>query len=212
MSDRPRRTRWRRRLIRWGILVGILTSLFLTRGWTLPAWGRWLDVSESPRPADYAYVLGGGTDSRPFVAAGLYKRGLVGTVLVPQTRPSPEAEDRVLLDDTEVVRRVLVARGVPADRVMTLPGVVNSTFDEAHALARFLDDHPDATVAAVTHDFHTRRARSVFRKALGPRAGQVYFVATPLDRASADTWWHTETGFVTYLGETFKAGYYAVRY
>jgi uncharacterized SAM-binding protein YcdF (DUF218 family) len=101
---------------------------------------------------------------------------------------------------------------VPADRVTVLPGVVDSTFDEAGSLARFLDAHPDATVAIVTDDYHTRRARRAFRKVLGDRARQLRFAATPVDGVAADNWWQTPAGFRTYVGETFKAGYYELRY
>jgi uncharacterized SAM-binding protein YcdF (DUF218 family) len=114
--------------------------------------------------------------------------------------------------EPRLVRRVLVARGVPEGRVVTLPGEVASTFDEAHALGRFLDAHPDATVAVVTDDYHTRRARRVFRKVLGARAGRVSFVATPVDGVSAADWWTTPRGFSNYVAETFKAAYYEVRY
>jgi len=190
----------------------VLTLAYLARGWILPEWGGWLDVSEPPRPADYAYALGGGAESRPFVAAGLYKRGLVSGVLLPEVQPGPDAADGLAPGETELVRRLLRARGVPEDRVQILPGAVTSTFDEAHSLGRFLDAHPDATVAVVTDDYHTRRARRVFRRVLGPRAAQVHFVATPVDGVTAADWWKSARGFRTYLAETFKAGYYEVRY
>jgi uncharacterized SAM-binding protein YcdF (DUF218 family) len=156
-------------------------------------------------------VLTGGEETRPFVAAGLYNRGLVKEVLVPRLRPTADAADGITPPDSDLIRDVLIRRGVPADRITLLPGEVNSTADEAAALARFLDDHPDATVAIVTSDFHTRRARSIFGRALGPRAGQVNFVAAPTDRFSAADWWQTERGFETYVGETAKTAYYAVR-
>lgn len=208
----PRPRRWRRRLVRLALLAGLLVVLYATRGRTLPAWGRWLDVGEPPRDADYALVLGGGSDARPFVAAGLYKAGRVRGVLVPRVRPSPDELDGVVEPEAEVTRRALLARGVPADRVTVLEGEADSTFDEARALARFLDGRPDATVAVVTHDFHTRRARAVFRSVLGDRAGRLHFVSTPSDGYSAADWWTTEDGFTTYLTETIKSVYYAARY
>jgi uncharacterized SAM-binding protein YcdF (DUF218 family) len=135
---------------------------------------------------------------------------MVKEVLVPRLRLTADAADGIVPQESDLIHEVLVRRGVPADRIITLPGEVNSTADEATALARFLDDRPGATVAIVTNDFHTGRARSIFRRALGPRAGQVYFVAAPTDRFSAADWWQTELGFVTYMGETAKAAYYAV--
>ena len=141
MSDTPRPRR-RRRLARWAAVALLIATLYLTRGWTLPAWGRWLDASEPPRAADYALVLTGGEETRPFVAAGLYNRGFVKEVLVPRMRLIPDAAEGIDPPESDQIRDVLVRRGVPADRITLLPGEVNSTTDEAAALARFLDDHP----------------------------------------------------------------------
>jgi uncharacterized SAM-binding protein YcdF (DUF218 family) len=208
-SIHGRRRRW---LVRCALAVAVLAVLYGTRGWTLPAWARGLDASEAPRTADYALVLTGGENTRPFVAAGLYKKGYVGAVLVPQLRLTADARDGIVPGDSDLIRRVLEKRGVPADKVIALAGEVNSTFDEATALARFLDDHAEATVAIVTNDFHTRRARSIFRRVLGSRAGQIYMVATPTDRVTPENWWKTERGSALYLSETFKTFYCAVAY
>lgn len=203
------KSRSRRRSLRLGLALVLAAGLYATHGWTLPAWGQWLDASEPPRPADYALVLSGGADTRPFVAAGLYKAGYVRGVLVSRLRSTPDDADGIVPPEGELVRAVLVARGVPPERVTALPGAVNSTAEEAAALAQFLDDHPGATIAVVTNDFHTRRAGAIFRRALGPRAAQVYLAAAPTDGFSAADWWTTETGFVTYLGETAKAAYFS---
>ena len=212
MTDPTHTGRRRRRLARFAIVIAVLSVLYWTRGWTLPAWARGLDASEAPRSADYALVLTGGENTRPFVAAGLFNKGYVGAVLVPQLRLTADARDGIVPGDSELIRRVLEQRGVPADKIIALAGEENSTFDEATALNRFLDDHPDATVAIVTNDFHTRRARRVFRHVLGPRGSQIYMVAAPTDRVTPDNWWKTEHGSALYLSETFKTLYYAIAY
>jgi uncharacterized SAM-binding protein YcdF (DUF218 family) len=186
-----RRAGWRPRLLKWLALVLLLTAFYLTRGWTLPAWGRWLDASEPPHRADYAMVLTGGENTRPFVAAGMHKNNLVGGILIARMRLMPDQVDGIVPPESDLIRSTLIDRGVPAEKVIILPGEINSTADEALALARFLDDHPNRTVAIVTNDFHTRRA--------------------PTDDFSADNWWHSEAGFMTYLGETVKSTAYALR-
>jgi uncharacterized SAM-binding protein YcdF (DUF218 family) len=103
-----------------------------------------------------------------------------------------------------LVRRVLLARGVPASAIVVLPGECDSTEDEAHTLARFLEAKPDLTVAVVTNDFHTRRARLLFRRALGSNSQRVHFVAAPVDGVAADNWWRTQKGFVQYTTEYLK--------
>ena len=68
------RQRWLRRLF---AAAAIIAVLYVTSSWWLPAAGRWLDVGESPRISDYCLVLSGDYESRPFVAAALYRRGFV---------------------------------------------------------------------------------------------------------------------------------------
>jgi uncharacterized SAM-binding protein YcdF (DUF218 family) len=138
------------------------------------------------------------------VAAALIKAGWAKQALLPTVRLSPEAEQGVVLSEQETTTRVLKARGVPADAIRPLPGECASTADEAAALARFLDAEPAARVMIVTHTYHTRRARSIFRAALGERAERVHFLAAPTDGFSADDWWQSEEGFGCYANEYVK--------
>ncbi|MBL8794546.1 MAG: YdcF family protein [Planctomycetia bacterium] len=197
----------------WAALVsGLLcVGLFLARNALLPPVARFLDVSEPPLKSDYALVLGGGSDVRPFVAAGLYKTGWVKQVLLPKVKLSPEAEQGVMASEQETTARVLAARGVPAEAVRLLPGECASTADEAASLALLLDAEPNARVLIVTHTFHTRRARSIFHRALGARAGQVHFIAAPTDGYSADDWWQSDDGFGCYANEYMKLATFRLR-
>lgn len=68
-----------RRLRRY-LLVLVAATVALAgaswaRGYLLPTLARWLDVGVAPQPADYLFVLPGGEDTRPFVAAALVKAG-----------------------------------------------------------------------------------------------------------------------------------------
>jgi len=211
-EPKPKRGKWTRRLRRWGVFFGILVGAYLLRGVWCPSAARWLDVSERPRKVDVVLVLGGGADSRPFAAAALWKKGYARRVLLPAVKMSPEAAEGLMPSETEICRKVLVIRGVAPEAIEVLEGTVDSTFDEAASLSRYLDAHPNTTVAIVTTDWHTRRARTVFRKVLGERAGQIYFVGIPPDRYGADDWWKTEEGFTAYTSELLKSVYYAIRY
>jgi uncharacterized SAM-binding protein YcdF (DUF218 family) len=193
------------------LVVALLVGAYLARGRLLPAVGRFLDVSEPPRPVDVVLVLGGAANDRPFVAAALVRAGLAERVLVPTVKPSAENQEDLRPPEHELIRRALRGRGVASERIVPLPGEVGSTLDEAQALARFLDAEPDTTVAVVTHAYHTRRARSLFRRVLGGRMARVHFVAAPSDQFSADDWWCSEEGFATYLTEYAKLLLYTVR-
>jgi uncharacterized SAM-binding protein YcdF (DUF218 family) len=206
-----RKRRWRRLcvILAAGVLVG---SLYGARAQLLPSVARFLDVSSAPSAVDYVMVLGGGTDIRPFVAATLVKAGLARQVLVPTSRHSPEALEGTSLTEEETVRRVLLARAVPAESIIQLDGECLTTFDEAQALARFLAARPGISVAVVTTDYHTRRASWVFRRVLGERIPGVSFVAAPSDGFDATNWWRIEGGFRAYLTEYVKLIDYWLRY
>jgi uncharacterized SAM-binding protein YcdF (DUF218 family) len=201
----------RRRRALAALLLALLLGGYLGRGALLPAVACFLDVADSPHPVDAVLVLGGGAPDRPFVAAALYRAGLAGRVLVPTVRVSLDGDDGLYPPEHELVRRALRARGVPDDCILLLPGECTSTRDEAQALSRFLDTQPGARVAVVTHGYHTRRARLLFRRALGERMNQVHFVAAPTDRCRADDWWGSEEGWATYLTEYTKVLIYQVR-
>jgi uncharacterized SAM-binding protein YcdF (DUF218 family) len=77
---------------------------------------------------------------------------------------------------------------------------------------RFLQAEPGTTVAVVTSDFHTRRARAIFRRVLGERMERVHFVAAPTDGFGASDWWECEEGTITYLNEYAKLAFYSFKW
>lgn len=201
----------KRRRARGLLLPGLaaqLLALFVCRGPVLSGAGRFLDVSDTPSRSDYAMVLGGGSDTRPFVAAALYKAGLATSVLVPRVATSPWSAAEGHPPEGEVIRKVLLARGVPQEAIVILDGECATTRDEAAALAGFLSRRPGRTVAVVTSAYHTRRARAIFRAATGEAAGRLSFVGAPADDYDTDTWWLSEDGFTAYLREYGKLAAY----
>jgi uncharacterized SAM-binding protein YcdF (DUF218 family) len=150
-------------------------------------------------PVDSVFILGGDADTRPFAAAAMIRSGWARQALIVPTANQPGERSH-----QELLRDILVRRGVAADAVVELPGQVTSTRDEARALARFLERHPGHSVAVITSDYHTRRARSIFTAQLGDGAGRVHFVAAPTERFTAANWWHYEQGWKIYIAEYIK--------
>ena len=204
----PRR---RRRWKRWVVPLAVLAALWLARVPLLTAAGRWLDASDPPALVDCVMVLGGDHDYRPMAAAALYKAGLAHRVLVPSFRQRADARAEGYPPEQEVIRRVLEARGVPAQNVQTLEGDVDSTADEAASLGRYLDDHPGLTVAVVTTDYHTRRSRWTFERRCAGKGAALRFVSAPAHGFDASDWWRSERGFTAYLDEYAKLAVYWLR-
>jgi len=204
-----RRSRWLRRL---AAVVLIAEALYASRGWWLPAAGRWLDIGEPPATTDYCLVLSGGYETRPFMAAALFRRGYVRRQVWLTHVPPESGGPLPNMSANAAVKKLLAKLGVPADRIAVLEGTCTTTFDEAQALARRLESEPEATVTVVTSNYHTRRSRWIFRQVLGSRAERVRFVSAPTDGFSAECWWQVEEGFSTYTKEYLKFAFYLVRY
>jgi uncharacterized SAM-binding protein YcdF (DUF218 family) len=197
-----------------GLLVGavVVAILWVGRAPLLRAAAHWLDVGQPPQQADYVMLLNGGEDSRPFAVAALVKAGWAPRVLIAETAPSPEVLDGIIPPYYEINCRILRQRGVPAAKITVFPGQAATTYDEATALATFLEQHPNARVLIVTNDCHTRRSRWVFARVLGDKARQVSFVSAPSDEFSIDCWWQSQRGLLSIATEYPKLAYYAVAY
>lgn len=167
-------------------------------GWA----GHHLDAGDTLRsPVDCVYILGGGASTRPFMAAAIYRAGYGHRILIPE---SIHLDSSPLPAEHMICREVLLRRGVPLDAIVQLTGTVDSTRDEAEALEAYLSTRPDATVAIVTSNFHTRRVRMIFRKMLPQHRDQLFVIATPTDDFGPDDWWHHQDGILWYLGEYVK--------
>ena len=103
----------RRRRWRW-LATGavVIVALYAARGPLLSGLGRWLDVGARPTAADCAVLLPGEPNTRPFVAAALYRAGLVRQIILPRHLRRAVDQEGLRLADDEVVTRVLRAREV----------------------------------------------------------------------------------------------------
>ncbi len=202
----------KRRRLFWFSTVGVLLALaglWAARSWLLPPLAAWLDVGQPPQRVEYVMVLPGSADTRPFVAAAWVRAGLAQRVLIPATVNAADVDDGIEPSSDEILRRVLVARGVPKDRIVVLPGHSNSTWNDAQALGRFLKSAPNARVAVVTSDYHTRRARWSFRRAVPEFRNQIWFVSAPTDSYDPARWWRCRRGFMAITSEYVKLTAYA---
>jgi uncharacterized SAM-binding protein YcdF (DUF218 family) len=194
------------------VLVGAVLALYASRYRVLLAAAKFLDVSEPPAATDYVMVLGGNVQTRPFAAASLINAGLARKAIVATIADFGDSKDGLVPSEQEIIRTVLVHQGVSPDAIVILPDHCASTFDEATALAAFLESHPDNSVTIVTSSQHTRRTRWIFRKALGAHSARLRFVGVPVDGFDETNWWHFESGFCTYVDEYLKLAFYLVRY
>ena len=176
--------------------------------------GLWLDVgTTAPEPVDYVLALGGGEEIRPFVGAALVNMGLAERALVLQTESGPDVQDGIKRSTQEIIRDVYLVRGVPREQLEFLEGASSSTFDEASAARRFFETQQrPVRLAVVTHDFHTRRARWIFRRALEDLPITLVMVSAPTEDYRLETWWTSKPGFITVIAEYLRLALYLFRY
>ena len=168
----------------------------------------WLGAADQPQKADAILVLGGGF-SRPFHAADLYRAGLAPKIYVSAPAREPQ---HVLLDEAgiafpreeQVMREVLLKKGVPASAIEYLGKDLISTAAEAQA-ARLLFASRAPRLLVVTSPYHLRRARMIFSDALP--AADIRMIATSYD-PFPQAWWKDQSAARNVLLELMKIVFY----
>src|SRR5262249_34009630 len=95
-------------------------------------------------------------------AAELFRQNLGPTVVASGIRLRPYA------GISELMTHDLVERGVPKERIVPFPQDADNTREEALALKTLVTQKGWKSVVIVTSNYHTRRARYIFRKVFLP--------------------------------------------
>lgn len=205
----PTRQRLRRsRGLRLAAGTGVvLLLLFLVHVPLLTAVAGFLSIDDRLRPAGLIYVLGGEIDTRPFLAADLYRRGLAPRVVLARVADSRATQLGVMPNQTDATVRLLVRLGVPEHAIVVLrpwPAGVASTTDEAWAIRDLLRRSPSERMITVTSRYHTRRARWMLRRELEGVPVEILMAGAPHPEFSERNWWRSETGLLLVLEEYLK--------
>jgi uncharacterized SAM-binding protein YcdF (DUF218 family) len=168
------------------VIIGAVAALVLGRSLWLPVIGRFLVVADPIQACDALVVLGGGRRERVEHGAMLFKSGYARWFIVTN---SPLELPGVRADYAELMRTEAVWQGVPEDRVLTAPGIAETTYQEALAVRQLVQERGLRCVTIVTDPYHTRRARTVFQDAF--RGSGVTVLVQPVNASwyQADFWW-----------------------
>jgi uncharacterized SAM-binding protein YcdF (DUF218 family) len=171
----------------------ILAALVL---WTVGESGRFL-VVDDPQKADAILVLAGETGHRPARALELLQRGYARRVILDV----PENE-RVFGADGVQLAQAWIHAQPQAAALSICPITALSTKTESFESAACLRREGVHSVLIVTSDFHTRRARSVYRKEQPEFA---FSVAASQDSSQfGERWWQHRQWAKTNLDEWFR--------
>jgi len=166
----------------------------------------WLLVAEDPvTPADIIVISTDSREAGMLEAADLVHSGFAPGVALfdlPPGRLSQELARRGAepFESIPAFTRLLRQLGV-AD-VTVIPAVVG-TVDEGRVLQRWCAAHSIHSILFVSAPDHSRRARRVLARALGPSV-QVRVRYTRFAEFDPDSWWQTRSGQRTELMESEK--------
>jgi uncharacterized SAM-binding protein YcdF (DUF218 family) len=191
----------------FAVVVLFVTTVVAAHRPLLSGFARLFRVDD-PAPSDVIVLLLGGTDHRPRTAASLYARGLAPRVLLGTSHKAIPGER----NETDITISALQALGVPRSAIVVLPEVVTSTREEASAVLKYASAHGVRRITIVTTEFHTARARWIFRKFLRGQGIEIHMAASQNAAYNADDWYKTDEGLLAYMNEAFKTIYYRLRY
>lgn len=120
-------------------------------------------------------------------AAELFREGKAPLVVASGRRLRPNA------GIAELMEHDLVERGVPRERILRVSHDADNTREEAEALVRTAKERKWRSVIVVTSNYHTRRARYIFRRVFpqGPQGIEVR-VASARDGEFDPSLWYTK--------------------
>ncbi len=165
-------------------LVILCAFLYLVRRPILRFVGESWIVEDADSKADALIVLSDDNfyADRATRAAELFREGKAPIVVASGRRLRPMA------GIAELMEHDLVERGVPKDKIVRLAHDADNTQEEAEALTKLAAQRKWHSVIVVTSNYHTRRARYIFRRVF-PQGIEVRVASAHDGDFDPQHWW-----------------------
>ena len=206
------------KLKKLAISLALITALVLLGRLTLPFFGNHLIKDEKPQNSDIIIVLMGSGPDRMLGAVDLYKKGYAEEIIMVRNmlRGYELVKNKgiIIPHDTDIARDVAVALGVPAEKVIILPGDALSTQDEALYLREYIREQKDIkSLIIVTSKSHSGRAKKIFAKAMYPLDNEISIISCPTqyDDFNGQNWWRDREDFKRGVLEYLKLAHFYLR-
>jgi uncharacterized SAM-binding protein YcdF (DUF218 family) len=179
--------------------------------------GGYLVVSHDLEEADLIVCLSGGAVERGLAAADLYRKGLAPRVFIsPEVPPDGhEALERAGIEipqSVDILRRILVASGVPPQAVIEAEQPARSTMGEARMVRGTAVKQGYDSLIVITSPTHTRRAWMTFRHATEKDEVAIRMAPSSYSGFRAEDWWRTRRYVREVIVEYQKLLYYTLEY
>jgi len=178
-----------------GFLLGAISIVAVLVGI-----GHWLDVTDPLAKADAIVAISGDTGARAETAIALWKQGYAPLLIFSGGSSDPES-----VASAELMKRIAVAAGVPADAI-AVEGASATTEENAKRVAELMKERGLGTAILVTSPYHQRRAAMLFEREFGRAA--LTFRNHPAEDPDWDPnlWWTSDPSRRLTLLELAKLG------
>jgi len=169
------------------ILLGLVifcAVLYLVRRPILRLAAESWIVEDPLDKADALVVLGDDNfyADRATRGAQLFREGKAAVIVASGRRLRPNA------GIAELMEHDLIERGVPREKIVRFVHDADSTLEEARALTRLVKEKKWHSVIVVTSNFHTRRARYIYRRVF-PQGVEVRMASARDGDFDPEHWW-----------------------
>ena len=165
-------------------VVILCALLYIARRPILRSIGETLIVEDEFNKSDVIMVLSGDNfyADRATRAAELFREGKAPLVVASGRRLRPNA------GIAELMEHDLIERGVPKDKIVRFAHDADSTLEEAEELARLAKVRKWRSAIVVTSNYHTRRARYIFRRVF-PQGMDLRIASARDGDFDSQRWW-----------------------
>ncbi len=200
------------------ITLAIILAVILLGRLSLPALGTYLVAQDEPQQSDIIVLLMGSGPDRMLGAVDLYKQGYADEIVMARNMVSGYdlvvSQGIKIPHDTGIAKEVAVQMGVPAKKIIILPGDASSTLDEAIAVREYLKSESGIdSLIIVTSKSHSGRAKKIFDKAMNSLDREIRVISCPTryDNFNAERWWQNREDLERGALEYLKLFYFFVR-
>lgn len=193
MSAPSRQTRTGSRLRR--ILIVVVLAALALGAYAFTTIGPYLTREDPLQKADAVFVLAGTKMLRPLEAADLYREGYASTIVMTREMEETSAFEALerrgvrFLQDADRARDLFVSMGIPAQAIVVLDRVHDSTAAEAVSLRDLIATRDWRRVIIVTSRFHLARARFAVQRELAGSGAEIIMHPSRYDPLRPERWW-----------------------
>lgn len=160
--------------------------------------GSYLIVGDRVKPVDAIVVLSGDDGDRVKEAILWYKQGYGKNFIITKTHTEEIGENRTY---SEMLQRIAIDGGVPADSIYVTSGESATTAEEAKAVKLLMHQRNINSILVITAPYHTRRTKIIFNQEF--KGTKIKVLVHPVEKSwyKPTTWYFSVQGWRQTLAE-----------